>query len=66
MGAWLQNLRLVHYFAEYLTSMLTLGLRSYRCSNLVLDLKMWENFESNLQVFQGERVIQIDQPLLDL
>ena len=30
--------------------MLTLGLRSYRSSNLVLDLKMWEKFESNLPV----------------
>ena len=30
--------------------MLALGLRLYRSSNLVLDLKMWENFESNLPV----------------
>ena len=42
---------ILHYFAEYLTCMLTLGLRSYRSSNLVLDLKMWENFESNLPVW---------------
>ena len=33
--------------------MLTLGLRSYRSSNLVLDLKMWDNFESNLPVWPG-------------
>ena len=38
---------ILHYFAEYLTCMLTLGLRSYRSSNLVIDLKMWEKFESN-------------------
>ena len=31
--------------------MLTMGLRLYRSSNLVLDLKMWENFESNLLVW---------------
>ena len=30
--------------------MLTLGLRSYSSSNLVLDLKMWEKLESNLPV----------------
>ena len=30
--------------------MLTLGLRSYRSSNLVIDLKMWEKFETNLPV----------------
>ena len=41
---------ILHYFAEYLTCMLTLGLRSYRSSNLVIDLKMWEKFESNLPV----------------
>ena len=44
---------ILHYFAEYLTCMLTLGLRSYRSSNLVLDLKMWEKFESNLPVWDG-------------
>ena len=42
---------ILHYFAEYLTCMLTLGLRSYRSSNLVIDLKMWEKFESNLPVW---------------
>ena len=42
---------ILHYFAEYLTCMLTLGLRSYRSSTLVLDLKMWENFEPNLPVW---------------
>ena len=31
-----------HYFAEYLTPILTLGLHLYRNSNLVLDLKIWE------------------------
>ena len=41
---------ILHYFAEYLTCMLTLGLRSYRSSNLVIDLKMWEKFETNLPV----------------
>ena len=41
---------ILHYFAEYLTSMLTLGSCSYRSSKLVLDLKMWEKFESNLPV----------------
>ena len=39
---------ILHYFAVYLTCMLTLGLHSYRSSNLVIDLKMWEKFESNL------------------
>lgn len=37
------------YFAEFLTIMLTLGLL-YRSSNFELDLKMWENFQSNLPV----------------
>ena len=46
---------ILHYFAEYLTCMLTLGLRSYRSSNLVLDLKMWENFESNLPVCTSKK-----------
>ena len=48
---------ILHYFTEYLTCMLTLGLRLYRSSNLVVDLKKWENFESNLQacIFQGIR-----------
>ena len=44
MGAWWQNLRLLHnstlLFAEYLTLMLTLSY--HRSSNLVLDLKTWE------------------------
>ena len=44
---------ILHYFAENLTCMLTLGLRSYRSSNLVLDLKMWEKSESNLPVWTG-------------
>ena len=35
---------ILHYFVEYLTPMLTLDPHS----NLVLDLKMWENLESNL------------------
>ena len=35
---------ILRYFAEYLTRMLTFGPHS----NLVLDLKMWEKFESNL------------------
>ena len=41
---------ILHYFAEYFTCILTLGLRSYRSTNLVIDLKMWEIFESNLPV----------------
>ena len=41
---------ILYYFAEYLTPMLTLDPRSYRSSNLVLDLKMWEKLESNLPV----------------
>ena len=41
---------ILHYFPEYLTSMLTLGLRSYRSPNLALVLQMWENLESNLPV----------------
>ena len=44
---------ILHYFAEYLTFMLTLSLRFYRSSNLVLDLKMWENFVSNLPVWKS-------------
>ena len=42
---------ILHYFTKYLTCMLTLGLRLYRSSNLVIDLKMWEKFESNLLVW---------------
>ena len=34
---------ILHYFAEYWTYRLTSGLRSYRPSNLVVDLKMWGN-----------------------
>ena len=41
---------ILYYFSKYLTCMLTLGLRSYRSSNLVIDLKMWEKSESNLPV----------------
>ena len=41
---------ILHYFTEYLTCMLTSDLRSYRSSNLVIDLKLWEKFESNLPV----------------
>ena len=37
---------ILNNFAEYLTPMLTLGPCS--SANLVLDLKMWENLESNL------------------
>ena len=33
--------------------MLTLGPGSYRSTNLVLDLKMWEKLESNLPVCGG-------------
>ena len=38
--------------------MLTLGPRSYRSSNLVLDLKMWEKFESNLPVCNSLRFLK--------
>ena len=44
MGAWWQNLRLLHnstlFLAEHLTHMLTSSY--YRSSNLVLDFKTWE------------------------
>ena len=40
IGALWQNLRLVHYLAEYLTPMLTLDMPLYRSSSLVLDLKI--------------------------
>ena len=46
---------ILHYFAEHLTCMSTLGLRSYRSSNLVIDLKTWEKFESNLPVCHAIR-----------
>ena len=46
-----------YYFAEYLTPMLTLGLRSYRSSNLALDLKMWEKLESNLPVCSVPKIL---------
>ena len=39
---------------EYLTPMLTLGLRSYESSNLVLDLKMREKLELKLPVCKIE------------
>ena len=41
---------ILYYFAEHLTFMLTLGLLPCRSSNLVIDLKLWENFEWNLTV----------------
>ena len=41
---------ILHYFADYLTGILTLGPCSYRISYLVLDSKMWEKFKSNLPV----------------
>ena len=37
-----------YYSVEHVTPMLTLGPRSCRSSNLVLDLKLWENLETNL------------------
>ena len=49
---------ILYYFAVYLTCMLTLGLRLYKSSNLVLDLKMWENFESNLSVCSPRSLIR--------
>ena len=49
---------ILHYFVEYLTIMLTLGFHSYKSSNLVLDLKMWENFESNLSVCSPRSLIR--------
>ena len=45
---------ILNNFAEYLTPMLTLGPCS--SANLVLDLKMWENLESNLPVWGGHCV----------
>ena len=47
---------ILHYFAEYLTGMLTLGLRWYRISNLVIDLKMWGKLESNLPLCTTARM----------
>ena len=48
---------ILHYFAEYLTPMLTLGPHKYRRSNLVLDLKIWEKFQSNLPVWKRDVLI---------
>jgi hypothetical protein len=53
MAAWSQILQIVGnstLFYYNLTSMKALGLSSYGISNLLQDLEMWENFESDLPV----------------
>ena len=62
MGAWWQNLRLVHDSTLFFW-ILTQSLCSYRNPNLVLVLQMWENLESNLPVCNYQRAILELHPL---
>jgi hypothetical protein len=54
MGAWWQNLRLIH--DSTLFSLIFDTYAEYRSPNLVLVLKMWENLESNLPVCMGVKL----------
>ena len=50
---------ILNYFTEYLTCRLTLGLRSYKSSKSVIDLKMWKKIKSNLPVCWSVGLIKL-------